>query len=354
MKLGISNLSLFDNAIINGDFNIWQRGTSFAPPGAAAYTTDRFQYHYSGTMVYTVSRVADVPTLGESRHRSIYSMKMDCTTAQVSIGAGQHCTMQHRIEGYNFASYMNKTVTLSFWVKATKTGIYCVAFGNVGFNRTYIIEYTVNSSDTWEKKEVTLTFNDGSGGWSFDHGIGICISWSVACGTSLQGAANTWLTGNFLATSNQVNACDNVANNFQLSQVQFELGSSASDFKGRTIQQELGLCQRYFCKSYPIGMTPGAITSPGSVVTEEYLIKPSALLLTPFPVPMRITPTVLSYSNITGASNNVRDIVNNVDKTILSYDYLSSDSFSGVSLTSNCVGGPPDRIAFQYTADAEL
>ncbi len=354
MKLGISNLSLNDNAVINGDFNIWQRETSFVPIVDSAYFADRFRYVINGTMVHTITRETDVPTVSESKHQSNYSMKVDCTTAQGSIGAADFTIISHYIEGYNFVPFVGKTATLSFWVKATKTGIYCAAFRNNGIDRSYVVEYTVNSSDTWEKKEITLTFDYTGGTWDYTNGRGLRVSWTLASGSNFQGAKDTWLTENCIATSNQVNACDNVANNFSLSQVQFELGSSASDFKGRSIQRETSLCQRYYTKSYNINTNPGTIDNLGRITREEYGIGASVTAYTMFPVLMRSTPTITCYSDVTGLSNMIRDVLNNVDKPVSTCRDISDNSFSGVAITIPCAGGPPNVIAFQYTADAEL
>ena len=186
MKLGISNLSLPDNAVINGNFNIWQRGTSFAAIASNTFFTDRFRYDKGGTMVHTITRETDVPTVAQSNQKSNYSMKIDCTTAQGSIGASDKTHIHQTIEGYNFVPFVGKTATLSFWVKATKTGIYCVSFRSSTNDRSYIAEYTVNTTDTWEKKEVILTFDYSGGTWDYINGRGLNIAWMLVCGTNFQ------------------------------------------------------------------------------------------------------------------------------------------------------------------------
>ena len=76
MSVGPKNL----NAIINGNFDIWQRGTSFAAPALADYHADRFYHVIAGAAVHTVSRSTDVPTYAQSGVKSNYSLLVDCTT----------------------------------------------------------------------------------------------------------------------------------------------------------------------------------------------------------------------------------------------------------------------------------
>jgi len=234
------------NAIINGDFNIWQRGTSFAAIVTDTYVADRFRYDKVGAMVHTVSRDTDVPTQVESGHKSNYSLKVDCTTIDAAIAAGDFIATSQMVEGYNFASFVGKTATLSFWVKATKPGIYCVSFRNTPVaDRCYVSEYTINVANTWEKKTVTCIFNYTGGTWDYTNGMGIEVTWALASGSDSQGTAGTWNADSDIATSNQVNGVDSTDNNFWLAQVQLELGSVATDFEYRQFGDELAKCHRY-------------------------------------------------------------------------------------------------------------
>ena len=101
------------NVLINGDMRIAQRGTSFA--AAYGYTLDRWGQYDNGAMVHTVTQDSDVPD-----NQFNYSLKIDCTTADASIGAGDYAVLLQRIEGFNFRKFVGKTATLSFWVKAGK------------------------------------------------------------------------------------------------------------------------------------------------------------------------------------------------------------------------------------------
>ncbi len=121
-----------------------------------------------------------------------------------------------------------------------------MSFISGSYDQSYVVEYTINSASTWEKKTVTLDFDYSAGTWAYTNGIGVSIFWTIACGTDYQGVADTWNSANDMATSNQVNGVDSTDNNFWLAQVQLELGSVATDFEYRQIGDELARCQRYY------------------------------------------------------------------------------------------------------------
>ncbi|NBV06586.1 MAG: hypothetical protein EBS06_05050, partial [Proteobacteria bacterium] len=244
----MATIPLFSNknAIINGEPNIWQRGTSFVSVADGTYTADRWQYLKSGSMVHDISRSTDVPTVAQAGRAFNYSVLVDCQTLDSSITTSKYCFLGQIIEGFNWLPLAQKTITLSFWVKATKTGIYCISLSNTATDRSYIAEYTVNSSDTWEKKEITITASPSAGTWDYTNGVGIRLNWILACGSARQGTNATWNSANVNATSNQVNACDSTSNNFRLCGIRLEAGSVATDFENISYQQQLIDCERYF------------------------------------------------------------------------------------------------------------
>ncbi len=232
--------------VINGDFTVAQRGTSFAAVANDETTLDLWVYRKVGTMVHTVSQDADIPTQAEADDKAGFSLKVDCTTADAAIAAGDLCFIGQRIEGYKIKHTLEKTITRSFWVKATKTGIYCVAFRSSGADRSYVVEYTVFAANTWEFKTITIVMHDGTGIWDFTNGVGLRMDFVLAVGSTFQTTPGAWQVGNFLGTSNQVNACDDTANNFQIALVNQRVGNVALPFQHLHFAQELALCKRYF------------------------------------------------------------------------------------------------------------
>jgi hypothetical protein len=338
------------NFVINGNFDFWQRGTSFAAASDGAYSADRFDYKKATTgAAHTLSQSSDVPTLTESGFQSKYSLLVDCTTADAAVAAGDLVAIRTGLEGYAWAKLQNKACILSFWVKATKTGTYCVAFSNNGSDRSYVAEYTVSAADTWEKKTVALTMNPSGGTNAYEATLGLSIRFTLMAGTTYQTTSGSWQTGNFYATSSQVNACDDTANNFRLSQVILNVGTKAAPFdrSGLSAQGELSLCQRYYEKSYDQANAPGAVNSNGSV---WYLRSGSnSVCHVPFKATKRTAPTVTVYSPITGTSAKVRDNSAGADQNSVVIQ-IGESGFS----QNGGLGTDGNIGHFHYTADAEL
>lgn len=247
------------NAIIGGDFstNPWQRGTSFAAIAHATYSADRWEYAKVTTgAAHTITKAADAPTVAQAGRLSTHCLMVDCTTADVVVAAGDLVAIRQNIEGYNWIPLAQRTITLSFWHKHTKTGIYCVALNNGGGDRSYVAEYVQDTTDTWEKATVTFTASPSAGTWDYTTGIGARLYFTMMAGSTYQTTADAWQTGLFIATANQVNACDDTANNFKIALVQLEAGSVATEFEARSYQQELALCQRYTQKSFLTATAP--------------------------------------------------------------------------------------------------
>ena len=325
------------NVIINGDFDIWQRGTSFAAIATGAYHTDRFLYGVVGTAVHTITKDTDVPTFAQSGHNSKSSLKVDCTTADASIAAGDLCNVTYKAEGYDYAPLKEQTITLSFFVKATKVGTYCVAFCNSGADRSYVAEYTINAANTWEKKTVTVALNQAGGTENYTNGTGIRIVFSLSCGSTYQTTANTWQTGNYVATSNQVNATDSTNNNFWLSQVKLELGSVATPFVSRPYGDELRLCKRYCRAQITSGANEGIGFGSGASIYVAYIH-------IPLEVEMRDIPSLVA----TASDWQIHDGSSPLDLTVIAIATgLSSPKRVGITATvaSGCTPFRPYWLA---------
>jgi hypothetical protein len=277
---------------------------------------------------------------------------VDCTTADASISAGDYTFVDHRVEGYNWLPLTQRIVTLSFWVKGTKTGIHCVSLINSGADRSCVKEFTINTTATWEKKTLTFPVSPSAGTWDYTTGIGIYIRFALAAGSTFQTTADAYQTGNFFATSNQVNATDDTANDFRLCGVQLEAGSVATEVEQRTFPEELALCERYYEKSYEYAVVPGTAVTPGAM--GWYVQNISAPFLSGmtvvFKTRKRITPTTVSYSPNSGTAGKIFDSSAAADQA--STVFGGSEASVGYYAITTAAG--PISFAYQWTASAEL
>jgi hypothetical protein len=215
------------NFIIDGGMDIWPTGTSFTTISSSQYISSLFRIVISmDELVVDLTRSTDVPTLAQSGYNSLYSLKVDVTTAESANDANDICYLQYRVTGLDYQALHQKEVTLAFWVKTTKTGTYGIAFANSAGNRGYATDYTVSSADTWEYKTVTVTL-DTTGTWLFDEGIGLVIAFGLQIGADKDVTPGSWSGADIRGSSNQVTALDNTANNFLITQVGLYLGATA-------------------------------------------------------------------------------------------------------------------------------
>jgi hypothetical protein len=246
------------NIFINGDMSIAQRGTSFTGlgNGGSAYTVDRFKWTEEGTITneWTITQDTDVPT-GQG---FATSLKVDCTTADASLDANSIQYLEQRVEGQNlqylkYGTANAESLTLSFWVKSNKTGTYTINLVNTDAATRYSSQtYTILASNTWEKK--TLVFSgDTSSGFDNDNGNSFSVQINLAAGTNKSsGSPQTWNTSvEANRAPGQVNLADNTANNFWITGIQLEAGTTASDFEFLPVDVNLARCQRYFEKMLP-------------------------------------------------------------------------------------------------------
>ena len=239
----------FRNIIINGDMSIAQRGTSVAGVVSGGYRVhDRWRGGGTIPGTWTWSQSTDVP----SGQGFSSSMKWDCTTADASLSASDTFAIQHRIEAQNL-QYLKKgtssaeSVTLSFWVKSNKTGTYICELEDSDNTRHISKSYTINSANTWEKKTITYE-GDTTGTLNNDNGTGFQLQFWLAAGTdSTSGTLQTTWAASVQANTavGQVNLADSTSNEWYITGVQLEAGTTASDFEFLPTDVNLLRCQRY-------------------------------------------------------------------------------------------------------------
>jgi hypothetical protein len=268
------------NIIQNGNFDVWQRGTSFAAIANGSYVADRWKYAFvSSTGVATVSQDTTTPDTC-----SLYDIKVACTTADGTVAAGEYVYLQQGIEGTFFQAVRPKPMVLSFWVKAYQTGTFCVAICSSGADETFIAEYTIGASATWEKKIIQIP-PIPAGTWATGTSVAGYLRFVLQSGSTLGDGTAGWQAANKLSTSNQTNAYSSTDNYWQVSQVQLEAGSSATEFEVLDPDQVLSSCHRYL-------VAYGGNAAYERVATGIILTSSIATVTPNLPVAMRAAPAV--------------------------------------------------------------
>jgi hypothetical protein len=298
------------NMVTNGSMTVAQRGTSSTGQTSGGYKTcDRWRVSITTQGTWTISQSSTTPNSDFSS-----SLKFDCTTADASPAASDQVAVETRLEAQDVAhlGYGNsdaKAITVSFWVRSNKTGTYTFEVFAQDPNRLNSTTYTIDSANTWEKKEITIPADTSGSGINSDSGIGIIVKWWLGAGSTFTGGTftnNVW-EANVNANrvhSSQVNLADSTSNEWYITGVQLELGEQATPFEHRSFGDELARCRRYFEKSYDVGTTPGTSDNKG---TENWTVNSegnaNAIIRPSFNVEKRAAPTMVAYQ-ATGTSGS--------------------------------------------------
>lgn len=283
------NLSSGRNLVINGAMQVSQRGTSFTsnPNG---YTLDRWRFSTSGG-VFDVVQSSDAPA-GFSN-----SLKVDCTATTTPTG-NQEGLIETKIEAQDlqhlqYGTSGAQSVTLSFYVKSNKTGSYGLWVYQDDAGIQYATTYTISSANTWEYKTITIPGNTASA-INNDNGTGLVFRFYLLAGSSYAGTPTEAWTTTLDNRTTSLNLGDSTANEWLITGVQIEVGSTATPFEHRSYGDELARCERYYQKSLNTNEYPGEARSGGS----DWTTLPTTGRIaksTPLKVRMRANPTVKLY-----------------------------------------------------------
>jgi hypothetical protein len=347
--------SATQNKIINPGMVIDQRfeSTGNSNPITNEYTIDRWFIQYSGVAnPFSQQQSADVPSNAYAK-----SLLSTVVTQDNAIAAGDFYALGQKIEGYDIVDLIGVTFTLGFWVKSSVTGTYCVAFRNGGSNYSYVATYSISVANTWEYKTITITNGlTSSATWLKTNGIGLFVTWALAVGSTYQTTAGAWNAGNFLATAAQTNWMNTAGSTFRITGVQLSLGSILPRWESRPFEEELALCQRYYQKSFNIGVVPAQ--NAGTVGAKTLVQSVGAALSMggnhiQFPTTMRTAPTTLTSYNPSAA--------NAFPYNTSTASSWSSCTFSGAGQSGTGIGGTTAAGStagqgsyIHWTAEAEL
>jgi hypothetical protein len=232
------NFAAGKNKIINGDFGIWQRGTSFTTGnGVYAYTADRWRVYFYGSNTASVTQQTFTPgTAPIAGYEGQYFARVSSSNTQI--------VFEQLIE--DVRTFAGQTVTLSFWAKQNTAAANALSvnlyqnFGSGGSPQVTVPALSSTSTTTsWARYTATVAIPSISG--------------------KTVGTSSYLLFGIYSSSLN--NALD-------IWGIQLEAGNTATAFQTATgtLAGELAACQRYYIRytgpaSYPTFASKGVSSS---------------------------------------------------------------------------------------------
>ena len=279
-----SNFAAGKNNVINGDFGIWQRGTSF---GANVYTADRWATQTDkGT---TVSQQTFTPgTAPVAGYESTFFLR------QTYTATGNYAALQTKLEDVRL--FAGQTITLSYWAKAdatfSNTPSVSQNFGSGGSGGVGTNGTTHNITTSWTRYSSVINVPSISG--------------------KTIGTSSFFMLQPILLESTGARTID-------IWGVQVEIGSVATAFKTSTgtVQGELAACQRYYYRNgtgagyQPMGFGLASSSTNGMIMIN-------------FPVPMRTSPASIDFSTLQVNDSTVGTAVSAVAYSGSEYGTMSA------------------------------
>lgn len=195
------------NILINGNFDIWQRGTSFLSAGSNVYTADRWKNQLAGADISRQVISADLP---ESQYGIRY------------VASSEQILLEQRIESGRTRNLVGKQITLNFKARATS-----------GTPSLVLDVSNADSIDTWSSSTSVFA--------------------GQALGTlseSFQDFAYTFTVTQTMASNGfniVIKTPATVTATVDFAQVQLlEGGTGSFRLAANDIAREFALCQRYY------------------------------------------------------------------------------------------------------------
>jgi len=285
------------NIITNGAMQISQRSASATGVGATdnVYPSlDRYAVSLGATSAgrFTMSQSVVTDLNGFSN-----ALKIDCTTADTSVAAGEALMIQHRIEGLSCqqikaSSTSTNAYTISFYAKSNASrAIVLESKHTEGTNQQISSLHTIGTS--WARYTMTVPASSSTE-IDNDNTTGITISFWIHAGTTYTGGT---LNTTSLAATTQANRAAGIGsifastdNTLEITGLQLEVGSVATPFEHRSFGEELVLCQRYF-RDLCSGINGSVLSLVTHYATTNAV---GTFVLSPV---MRTTPTAIAVSS---------------------------------------------------------
>jgi hypothetical protein len=265
------------NFILNGAMRFDQNkegGAYLSLPNAEVYGLDQWRY-CGGTSSNGSFYLIRVP-FPNTYDGNKYCMQIGVVTQQEVIGSTDNFHLEHAIEGCNIAPWSfgspdAKTLTLSFLAMAHVAGDYSVTLMNGINTRSYVTSFNIPTPNIFHRITVTIP-GDTEGVWSTDVAtFGAKVIWSFGVGLAATAPiSEVWNGAAYWNKADTVQLVTNPHNTcLYLSEVQLEIGDSATDFEHLEYTEELQILQRYYFKTFPQGIAVGNAKGLSGAITSS-------------------------------------------------------------------------------------
>ena len=283
------------NMIRNGNFSVNQKAGTFTNI-SSGHLFDGWYGHDStnGSIAATIAEATPYPP-----ECSKY-IQIQCTGADTNLSSNQYVSLSCSIEGTYFQQAQwgtrhAKDLTLSFYHRHTRPGIYSGCFRNSAANLNYVFEYTQEQGDTWELAEIQI-IGEQTNSWTTGTGKALNLNWSLGDETSVSDTPGKWFSGQYYhGSTRQINFMSSTSNYFRITAVQLEVGKGKTPFDDIGYVSMLAWCQRYFNAITSGTVFPGRGNSGSSYIYSYSL-----------PVPMRASPTVGTNNDLAHGTFSMR------------------------------------------------
>jgi len=299
------------NLVINGAMQVAQRGTSSTTSGYG--TVDKMNQHSGGTDEAPTFAQVDVAS-GTTPYTNGFRKAIKITNGNQTSGAGtsDYVYVQTILEGQDIANsgwnYLSTSsyITISYWIKSSVAqNFYGLITSSDGTSQAYVWETGSLSADTWTKITKTIPGNSNLT-FDNDNGAGMYFSPVRAFdGTARTGSMslNSWAAYSGSARTPDQTSTWYTTNDatLEITGLQLEVGSVATDFEHRSYADELRRSQRYYFKRTGGNGDQMCLGYAESADRFAFMVN--------YPVPMRENPS------FTGSATSVRFYANNPSNT---------------------------------------
>jgi len=325
------------NIVINGAMQVAQRATSVADLGTSHntyHTVDRFKVLTGADA--TAGRFTMSQSSVTNLARFSNAIRLDCTTADTSIAAGEACVLTTSFEGQDLQRLLNtststKAFTISFYARANESrAVVLEARTSHGTNRQIAKVFTITSS--WQRFEFNVPSSASGMEFGDDNTEDLQLNWWQHAGSTYAGGtlSTDWAGDTAANRAAGVGSLfASTSNFFEITGIQLEVGEQATAFEHRSFGDELARCQRYFIKLGG-GTDAGAFTRISVSQNESATRNTGAVTL---PVQMRAEPTLVADGNFAVFANAIVTATN-----AISINSVGSDNGT-VCLIFDVAGG---------------